>query len=593
MEPKQNLHKYSKKLREIIPFILSILVLSIIAKINLYNSGTASPGFLSFSDAIVISFVLVFLPLKLRRFTEVVLLSSVAILDVIEAFLVKNFNLHIEPTSLQLLCGTDMREAGGFFSQFVLQYSSALLIGEYILAAIVIFSIYYIFNKAKKTSINKIPEVISLFCALIMIFSLCVQCKYYKQRIGYLRMLNSSSTYAFLRNAIEDYEGTGIGNYSPLLRLIYSIKANSFTEKENQELYEVSKDVTIDGVNDSSPLIVFWIGESYIKRHSQLYGYKLHTTPYELEEYNAGRLFVFDDAITTKNITFMSFQNMLSTASIDSRHEWYQRPLFPQLLKLGGYYTSFISNQFTINNDSGKQIFDYGAISFLLEERMRCLFFDYMNKCIYKYDDELLNDIDYVFGKNNKKNFIIFHGIGQHHPFVDRYPDKFGKFDANSYSFRKDLSSEEKKILAQYDNATLYQDYIAHLLFEKIKNREAIVVFVSDHGEEIFDENHNYKRHHNQYTPDVLRAEYEIPMWIWCSDSYIENNTDVVCEIAKSTHRAFMTDDIGQIFLRLSGISCKYFDEKRCLISSNFVQRKKRLIGQEHNIDYNSIMNEK
>ena len=48
---------------------------------------------------------------------------------------------------------------------------------------------------------------------------------------------------------------------------------------------------------DSVDLILV-IGESYIKSHAGIYGYRLNTTPCMEQEMNRGNLFAFDDVLS-------------------------------------------------------------------------------------------------------------------------------------------------------------------------------------------------------------------------------------------------------------------------------------------------------
>lgn len=66
--------------------------------------------------------------------------------------------------------------------------------------------------------------------------------------------------------------------------------------------------------------VVLVIGESYIKRHAQIYGYALPTTPQLEKEKRAGRLTVFTDAVTTHRYTSQVIRKLLSCNDLNS--EW-------------------------------------------------------------------------------------------------------------------------------------------------------------------------------------------------------------------------------------------------------------------------------
>ena len=96
-------------------------------------------------------------------------------------------------------------------------------------------------------------------------------------------------------------------------------------------------------------------------------------------------------------------------------------------------------------------------------------------------------------------------------------------------------------------------------IIRRFEDDNAILIYMPDHGEECFDELHRMGRLPvDNYIPEVLRQEYSIPFWIWCSKSYIDTHSDIFKQIAASRSKPFMTDDLPHLLLYLAGISCKY-----------------------------------
>ena len=88
-------------------------------------------------------------------------------------------------------------------------------------------------------------------------------------------------------------------------------------------------DLRIDSVSFRSPNVVVVIGESFIRRHSSLYGYGLQTNPLLAREPN---LTVFSDVVSPVNATTMSFQYFMSMAQTDDTLKWADTPFFPAFL---------------------------------------------------------------------------------------------------------------------------------------------------------------------------------------------------------------------------------------------------------------------
>ena len=78
----------------------------------------------------------------------------------------------------------------------------------------------------------------------------------------------------------------------------------------------------------------------------------------------------------------------------------------------------------------------------------------------------------------------IFHFLGLHADFKKRYPADFGIFDAKDYD-RADLTEQQREILAHYDNAIVYNDLVIDSILRLYEDKDAIAIFVADHGERI------------------------------------------------------------------------------------------------------------
>ena len=111
-----------------------------------------------------------------------------------------------------------------------------------------------------------------------------------------------------------------------------------------------------------------------------------------------------------------------------------------------------------------------------------------------------------------------------------------------------------------------------------------------DHGEECYDETRRMGRlPSDNYSPEILRQEYRIPFWIWCSKNYIESHHAIVSQIEQASKRPFMTDDLPHLLLYLAGINCVYYEDRRNLISPSFDVTRKRLINGV--CDYDKTVN--
>lgn len=311
--------------------------------------------------------------------------------------------------------------------------------------------------------------------------------------------------------------------------------------------------------------IVLIIGESFNRNHSSLYGYPLPTNPKLSLRKN---LYVFDDVIAPVNYTIGAFNNFLSLASVDDEHEWCDQPLFPCLFRAADYHVVLWDNQ------SGSCSYAFtGNIDFCSEK----------NKMQYPLDDELIND----YKRNRAKvehaehNLIIFHLCGQHFDYQNKCTDEMRRFSVKDYD-RKELSESEIQIIADYDNATLFNDSIVDEIIRLYEEQDAIILYFSDHGEEVYDYRHASGRY--PFDMDNLNAwmknQVEVPFMFYLTDRYKESHLEIVERIERSLHRPYMTDDLPHLLFDLAGITNQWYDPKRSVINDSFNVQRKRFVTE-------------
>lgn len=187
-------------------------------------------------------------------------------------------------------------------------------------------------------------------------------------------------------------------------------------------------------------------------------------------------------------------------------------------------------------------------------------------------------------------NLIIIHLMGQHVDAKNRYPDiaQYNYFSKDSI-LRKDsyLTDTKKQEIAEYDNATRYNDEVIKKVIDFNRDKNSVIVYFSDHGEEIYD----YRDHKGRdlsssnITYDYLRSQHEIPFMIWCSDLFLSNNPTTIKMIKSSIDKPFMTDNLSHLLFHLGGIMSSYYKPKKDLLGEGY-ECGKRIV---HDTDYDVI----
>ena len=235
----------------------------------------------------------------------------------------------------------------------------------------------------------------------------------------------------------------------------------------NNKVYE--KGVAYKSQTDSLNIVVV-IGESYIKHHAQLYGYNLETTPNLCREENEDRLFVFNDVVCSSNQTSLVMKNVLCCNNSSGGEQWYAFPSFLTIFKKSGYDVYFWDNQKDVDKTA---TFSFTLNSFLYNPEMCRMSYTRTNEKSYQYDEEIVDSYkSEILVPKGKHNLVIFHLMGQHIAAIERFPhDKFTYFTLDSIKREASyLGDTERKQIADYDNATLYNDYVMNEIFDIFKN---------------------------------------------------------------------------------------------------------------------------
>jgi heptose-I-phosphate ethanolaminephosphotransferase len=154
---------------------------------------------------------------------------------------------------------------------------------------------------------------------------------------------------------------------------------------------------------------------------------------------------------------------------------------------------------------------------------------------------------------------------------------------------RPELNDKQKQILSHYDNSLCYNDSIVACITQRFMNKDAVVIYVPDHGEEIFDGSpYMYGRMHGANIDYRLaRNEMEIPFWIWGSPIYRESHPYGWQAIQNAKDRPLMIDVLPHLLLYLGGISTPLYREELNVISPKYDMNRPRILKGV--TDYNQL----
>lgn len=390
---------------------------------------------------------------------------------------------------------------------------------------------------------------------------------------------------------IRDTEHNDYNELMPqtLFRILYSFKTCHLMEQQVDKLYTVCSNVKVEKKSDGCPHIVLVIGESYNKHHSHLYGYHINTTPNQMRYYQNGNLVRFDDVVTPWDITSYAFKCFMTTWGVGDKDEWCDYPLITAIMKKVGYKVSFITNQFASTSNQGT-ICDLSGGFFLNDKRLARLQYDHRNERMYKYDGDLVDKSISMIKWGGKSDFTIFHLIGQHFDYSQRCPQNQKHITVNMLN-RKDLSKESQKIMCDYDNSILYNDSVLSKIVDYYKNEDAVIVYMPDHSEGMFAPGISSKWGRSSFANiDYANAyeNFQIPLWIYCTDSYIQKHRNTFDAIRKASRLPYMTDLMPYLVMHLAGVRYDGYDDRKDILSPHYNSKRKRLLRKK--VDYNKLI---
>jgi len=368
--------------------------------------------------------------------------------------------------------------------------------------------------------------------------------------------------YIFLVLAFLKFSGLIVYNLAYLI-----LKSTIEYTAESNKLGAYKTNKTGNFNNVSRPIIqedevyVIVLGESTSRSHFGLYDYSRPTTP--KLNFLKDELIIYNDVISPHAHSIASITKVFTLGNYEHPDKIGDGSII-QLANKANFETFWLSNQRPIG------IYESLITKIALSSnKSKFLTTTYGAHSKVK-DAELLPELERVLSDDSSsKKFIIIHLMGTHASYVNRYPDTFNKFKDTPLSIYK--SDEISKIINHYDNAVLYTDFVVSEIIQKIKalNTKSFVLYMSDHGEELF-KDHNMAGHNEDVgTKDM----YDVPFLLWQSATYKKQKQLTVDE-----NRSYMLDDLFHGLADLLDISAHEVEPERSIFNDSFKSRKRIIL---------------
>lgn len=289
--------------------------------------------------------------------------------------------------------------------------------------------------------------------------------------------------------------------------------------------------------------VVLIIGESLRASSMQINGYERATTPLLCKERNAVSM---SNIYSDYNLTHLSIPHFMTRSDEKHPNRAYTERSFISLMKRAGYTSAWLANQEGIK-----------SFLYFMKECDRLKYVS-SGKVSYIYDKWLDTDLqpayDEELARAEARKLIILHTIGSHWYYNTHFSDKFEKYKPVTDS--KILSSNTfEKIRNSYDNTILYSDYFWNKVINRLRKRNAILIYLSDHGECMGEDGyfiHGSVDNEPQHLPGCF---------VWYSDEYASRYPQKIKALRSNKNKRFKSYFLFHSILDAADIKSGYIDE--------------------------------
>jgi len=352
--------------------------------------------------------------------------------------------------------------------------------------------------------------------------------------------VNSLSKGALLDLVAKD-QSTPVGYLSQI-----GLTATLYVESKGYIQQRLASQVKITHISDQADIetLVFVIGESSRPHNWSLYGYPIKTTPH-LDQQPG--LFKFGRMCTTAPYTSVAVPSLLSLEPIRAWDLIASNKSLVGILRAAGYDTYWLSSQ---------EVDSFGGI--IPQIAAEAQYRQYLER---SYDGALIPVLQNVLGKaNGHRQAIFIHIKGSHFEYARRFPGDFAQFKPAS-------NSQKDRITADYDNSVLYTDWLLSTILQQLtaSQKKALLVYASDHGENLLDDSRALLGH-------GMGNEYDLSTsaFVWSSGNLSPEQMRKLQKLEAREDQQVSIASLPHTVLNMTGISMPGYDSTQDLLSDDF-----------------------
>lgn len=310
-------------------------------------------------------------------------------------------------------------------------------------------------------------------------------------------------------------------------------------------------------------LVVLVIGESLRTDHLGLNGYPRNTTP-SLSALGA-ELLSFRDVVSTSNCTSLAVPSMVTTAVGGKQAS------LVQTFKEAGFRTAWISNHEDRALSGMADVVEYADNS--QDYHMR-------------RDEQLLPLATSFSQQAGPRQFIVLHMMGSHIDYDERYGPDARVFRPTLSDLGIDFPRPKDKAAAvnSYDNTVLETDRLLARIIGILRKeaRPAVMLFASDHGENLFDDQRGLFMH-TQSPPTTY--DLRVPALAWMNQAYRQRFPERAAALRDNRGSPISHTHMFPTLLELGSVAWQGADPRNSFAGPRFAGGQRRVYVNTHEMD--------
>ena len=267
---------------------------------------------------------------------------------------------------------------------------------------------------------------------------------------------------------------------------------------------------------------------------------------------------------------------MITGVGADNFDKHFQQKSIVSLFKEAGFNTYWLSNQV-----------DQGHIKVHIDEadnKFLNLSDSKATKNVHR-DMELVGVLKNVLGESGRKKFIVIHTAGSHYDYSVRYPDEFDFFKPSNKTIHSRSADKAFKdvLINSYDNTIRYSDAVIDSIISLVSKQNALasVTYMSDHGENLFDDSRDLSQH---AYPVPSKYIAHTPFFVWYSPILKNRFPTKIDNLQKHVNSKVSSENIIHTLSSMSGLTYPLQDSLKNITSPYFVDNEQKILGADKKV---------